>query len=270
MVELVEVVSTGDVVRDRPLYEVGGVGIFTKEVQDALLDGRADLAVHSLKDLPTVEHADLTLAAVPIRGPVNDVLLAPQHKTVANLPEGARVATSSLRRRAQLLRARPDIQIVDIRGNVETRIRKLHEQELDGLILAAAGVIRLGLDNEVTEHLTHELMLPAVGQGALGIECRRDAPAVQSLLAELEDTPTRQAVTAERSFLRVLQGGCQLPVGAHARLQGDQLVLAGNVIGREGTPVFEGEIAGSPDDGEKLGADLAHQLLSEGADGVLR
>ena len=268
-VELVRIVSTGDAVRDRPLFEVGGVGVFTKEVQEAILDGRADLAVHSLKDLPTVSHPQLCLAAVPERGAVGDVLLAPQFRTLDRLPEGAQVATSSLRRRAQLLRHRPDLRIVDIRGNVETRIARLHKRRLDGLILATAGVERLGLAAEITERLGLDIMLPAVGQGALGVECRCDDIQVRTLLQALEHLPTRQAVVAERAFLRVLEGGCQVPIGAFARPEGDDLSLRGIVLDRSGKRWFSGELQGSADDAEELGNELAASLLHQGAGEVL-
>ena len=211
-IELVTITSSGDVVLDRPLYAVGGVGIFTKEIQEAVLDGRADIAVHSLKDLPTVPHPALCLAAVPSRGDVGDAFLSPRHTTFQSLPKGARVATSSLRRQAQLLRHRPDLTIESIRGNVETRILKMHEEGLDGLVLAVAGVKRLGLTREIREILSEDLMLPAVGQGALGIECRLSDEEIRGVLAPLEDSHTRDRVDAERSFLRTVQGGCQVPV----------------------------------------------------------
>ncbi|MFO0949107.1 MAG: hydroxymethylbilane synthase [Planctomycetota bacterium] len=269
-VELVEVISTGDAVRDRPLFEVGGVGIFTKEVQEAVLDGRADLAVHSLKDLPTLSPKELILAAVPKRASPNDVLLAPRHRVLERLPRDARVATSSLRRRAQLLRLRPDLQIVDIRGNVETRIRKLHEQELDGLILARAGIDRLGLEGEITEELPIETMLPAVGQGALGIECRADDRTILDLLSRLEDRGTRASVEAERSFLRVIEGGCQVPAGGFGTVIDDLLHLRGRVLDETGAHCCEGSIEGTPAEAVSLGAKLAQHLLSEGAGSFLR
>lgn len=268
-VELVEITSTGDVVRDRPLYQVGGVGIFTKEVQDALLDGRADLAVHSLKDLPTEPHPQLELAAVPAREVEHDVLLAPRHRTLANLPSGAKVATSSLRRRAQLLAGRPDLEIVDIRGNVETRIRKLHDEELDGLVLAAAGIRRLGLDHEVTENLPAEIVLPAVGQGALGLECRRGDMRTGNLLRPLEDADTRCRVEAERAFLGVLQGGCQVPVGTRTWFADELLYLEGIVLDPSGSPSVRLGAAAPRHEAPQLGERLARQAIAEGADVIL-
>ncbi len=268
-VELVTVVSTGDAVRDKPLYELGGVGLFTKEVQEAILDGRADIAVHSLKDLPTVSHPDLVLAAVPPRGPVGDVLLSPRHRTFEQLPSAARVATSSLRRRAQLLMHRPDLIVESIRGNVETRIRKLHEEGLDGLILAQAGVSRLGLQGEITQELAVDFLLPAVGQGALGIECRRENEIVRQLLATLNDQATRAQVDAERAFLRTIEGGCQLPVGTLTSFVGDQLHLRAIVLSPDGKHHIAGNHGGEVRNAEAIGAELAERLLSQGADRLL-
>lgn len=264
-IELVKIVSSGDVVLDRPLHQIGGVGIFTKEVQDAVLANAADLAVHSLKDLPTQSHPSLVLAATPPRGPVHDVLLSPRHQTLDNLPNGAKVATSSLRRRAQLLKRRPDLNVVDIRGNVETRVRKIDEQQLDGLILAFAGLDRLGMSSHVTQKFTASEMVPAVGQGALGIECRADDTFVRDLLAGLDDASTRAAVLAEREFLRVLQGGCQVPIGAHATIHDGTLHLHGIVLDRDGKRSFDGSIRGPADLAENLGHQLAQQLVQRGA-----
>ncbi len=269
IVELVTVVSTGDAVRDKPLYELGGVGLFTKEVQEAILDGRADVAVHSLKDLPTLSHPELVLVAVPPRGPVGDVLLSPKHRTFEQLPPGARVATSSLRRRAQLLMHRPDLIVESIRGNVETRIRKLHEEGLDGLILAQAGVSRLGLQNEITQELAVDFLLPAVGQGALGIECRQENETVRQLLATLNDPATRAQVDAERAFLRTIEGGCQLPVGTLTSWTGDTLHLRAIVLSPDGQDHIAGDHAGEARSAESVGVELAKRLLSQGADRLL-
>lgn len=268
-ISLVEVVSTGDAVRDRPLHQLGGIGVFTKEVQEAVLDGRADLAVHSLKDLPTQSHPELCLTAIPKRADVADALISPRHLVMESLPRGATVATSSLRRRAMLLRHRPDLQVVDVRGNVETRLRKLHEQSLDGLLLAAAGLQRLGLGAEITQRLEAPAFLPAVGQGALGIECRHDDDATRALLTPLDHPATRQAVEAERAFLHRLQGGCQLPVGAWGTLDDELLQLQGIVLARAGTPFFTATITGPSADAALLGATLAERLLHQGAGDVL-
>lgn len=264
-IELEVVVSKGDVQQDRPLYELGGVGLFTKEVQEAVLTGEADLAVHSLKDLPTVSHADLCLAAVPPRGPVEDILIAPDHRTLGSLPPGSRVATSSLRRRAQLLYHRPDLVIENIRGNVETRIRKVREENLDGLILARAGLVRLGLEEEISEVLPPETILPAVGQGALGIECRAGDAPVRERLALLDDPATRSAVDAERALLRTIEGGCQVPLGVLSRLTGDRLSLRAIVLSPDGRRHLEATLEESARDAESLGCRLAEILLSRGA-----
>ena len=269
-VELVILTSSGDVVLDRPLYAVGGVGIFTKEIQDAVLDGRADIAVHSLKDLPTVAHPSLSLAAVPKRGEVGDAFLSPKHASFASLPNGARVATSSLRRQAQLLRHRPDLAIESIRGNVETRIRKMHEEGLDGLILAVAGIERLGLLSEVREHIPEELMLPAVGQGALGIECRANDEEMQAILSKLEDEETRMRVDAERSFLRTIQGGCQVPVGAATDIVEETLHLRAVVLSPDGKRWIEDSIAGAAAEAELLGRELAEEMIADGAADLLK
>lgn len=265
VVELVTVVSAGDADRSRPLHEIGGVGIFTKEVQEAILDGRADLAVHSLKDLPTVAHADLVLAAVPERGRVEDVLLSPKHGTLANLPVGARVATSSLRRQAQLLRHRPDLRIESIRGNVETRIRKLHDEQLDGLVLAHAGIGRLGFDAEVTEVFSTEQMLPAVGQGALGIECRNDDEELLALLRGIDHPETRTRVEAERAFLRTIQGGCQVPLGTATQIGEGKVHLQAIVLRPDGSRWIEESHVGPAAEANQVGQELARRMLALGA-----
>jgi hydroxymethylbilane synthase len=266
-VELVIVTSTGDVNRTDPLHKIGGMGLFTKEIQDAVLDGRADIAVHSLKDLPTETPSELVIAAVPPRGPAEDALLAPKHGSLDRLPKGAKVATSSLRRRAQLLRLRPDLHIAEVRGNVETRVRKLLDGDCDAMILALAGLERLGLTEHVTERFTPVQILPAVGQGALGIECRSNDEDARSLLAEIDDAETHRAIAAERTFLRTLQGGCQLPIGALATIQGSRIHLRGNVTSRDGNEQFAGEAHG--DDPHEVGARLADELLRQGAKKLL-
>lgn len=269
-VELVTLTSSGDVVLDRPLYAVGGVGIFTKEIQEAVLDGRADIAVHSLKDLPTVSHPSLCLASVPKRGAVGDAFLSPKHSSFDSLPRGARIATSSLRRQAQLLRRRPDLQIESVRGNVETRIRKMHEEGFDGMILAVAGVERLGLTNDVREILAEELILPAVGQGALGIECRSVDEEIVSILRPLEDADTRACVEAERAFLRTIQGGCQVPVGASTSIFDETLHLRAIVLSPDGQKWNEDSIAGAPAEAELLGRELADEMIADGAAELFR
>ncbi len=264
-VELVEIETAGDQVRDQPLGQIGGEGVFTKAIQEALLAGRVDVAVHSLKDLPTAPVAGLVLAATPRRGPAGDALIAPSKRRLDELRAGAALATGSLRRRAQILHRRPDLKFVDMRGNVETRLRKLVEQNLDGLILAEAGLARLGLTAHITEILDASWMLPAVGQGALGLECRDDDRSVISILQRIDDAPTRQAVLAERSFLRGLGGGCQMPIGAAASVQGPTLTLRGAVLSPSGSLRIDGQLAGPAADAENVGAQLAQRLLAQGA-----
>lgn len=264
-VELVEVLSSGDVDRSRPLHEMETIGIFTKEIQDAVLDGRADVAVHSLKDLPTVPHPGLILAGVPERGPTGDVLVAPVHRTLDALPKGAKIATSSLRRRAQLLRHRTDLTLVDIRGNVETRLRLLEERGLDGLVLAEAGLVRLGLKSTITERIAETVLLPAVGQGALGIECRADDDETASLLLPLNHDETRQRVEAERAFLHAIQGGCQVPVGAITHLDDNQLRLRAVVLNTDGREYLELEETGDASQSSSIGLRLAEAFLRQGA-----
>lgn len=264
-VELVLIETEGDRVRDRALSQIGGDGLFTKEIQNALLDGRADVAVHSLKDLPTIVVPELVLGAVPQRGPVGDALVSRRWSRFGDLPRGAVVATSSLRRRSQLLYQRPDLRVQDLRGNVETRLRKLDEQGLDAILLAEAGLHRLGLQGHITEILDRSWMLPAVGQGALGLECRRDDPATRHLLEALDHPPTRAAVLAERAFLSGLGGGCLVPIGALAEVSGDVLHLRGCVLSGNGARRDAGEVRGPASDPEALGRELAHRVKASGA-----
>jgi hydroxymethylbilane synthase len=268
-VELVLIETEGDRVRDRALSQIGGDGLFTKEIQLALLDDRIDVAVHSLKDLPTIPVERLVLAAVPARGPVGDALISRRHHSFDTLPKGATVATSSLRRRSQLLHRRRDLRVQDLRGNVETRIRKLDEQGLDAIVLAEAGIHRLGLESNVTEILDRSWMLPAVGQGALGLECRRDDQVTQALLEPLNHVLTRSAVLAERSFLRGLGGGCLVPIGALGVVDGETLCLRGCVLSVDGSRRVEGEVRGSANEPEAVGHQLAGELLRQGAKELL-
>jgi hydroxymethylbilane synthase len=263
--QLVEIETEGDQVRDVPLAQIGGQGVFTKEIQRALLDGRVDVAVHSLKDLPTLPVEGLVLAAVPPRGPSGDVVVSRRHRTFDSLPPGAVVATSSLRRRAQALNRRPDLRLVDIRGNVETRLRKLAEQDLDALILAQAGLERLGLGEAITEVLDPSWMVAAVGQGALGLECRAADAATLALLQGLNDPATRHAVFAERAMLLALGGGCQVPIGGHAEVRGSELALRGTVLPPDGKQRIAATITGPAEHAETLGRQLAAVLLAQGA-----
>ena len=264
-VELILIETSGDVVRDLPLSQIGGDGVFTKEIQRALLADAVDVAVHSLKDLPTTPVAGLTLGAVPERGPAGDVFVSRRHARFDDLPHGAVVATSSLRRRAQALHRRPDLKLTTIRGNVETRLRKLDEQGLDAIILAQAGLERLGLATHITEILDPSWMFPAVGQGALGLECRADDAAVLDLLGPLNDGPTRQAVLAERALLRGLGGGCLVPIGARAVVEGDRLTLRAAVLAPDGSRRVADEAEGPAAEAETIGKALAERMMVHGA-----
>lgn len=266
-VQLVEIQTAGDQDRSAPLAQIGGQGVFTKEIQRALLDGRVDVAVHSLKDLPTLPVEGLVLAAVPPRGPCGDVFLSVRHGSFDSLPAGARLASGSQRRRAQAWHRRPDLQLVDIRGNVETRLRRLQELDLDGLILARAGLERLGLADQITEAL--EWLVPAVGQGALGLECRAADPETLQLLQTLDDPPSRRAVQAERAMLLALGGGCQVPIGGHAEVAGERLRLRGVVLSADGRRRIAAVIEGPSHLAEPLGRQLAEQLRTQGADELL-
>lgn len=268
-VEIVRIQTTGDQVRDRPLSQIGGDGLFTKEIQQALLNEQVDVAVHSLKDLPTTVINDLVLAAVPARGACGDAFVSRQFKRFDELPRGATLATSSLRRRAQVLHHRPDLKLVDIRGNVETRLRKLAESELAGLILAQAGLERLGLGHAISEVLDPTWMLPAVGQGALGIECRLGDTTTQNLIRILDDSQTHAAVFAERSMLRALGGGCQVPIGAVTAIDADVIRLRGVVVSVDGCQWIEAETNGSLLAAEALGKQVATELLKRGAKALL-
>ncbi|MBL8798053.1 MAG: hydroxymethylbilane synthase [Planctomycetia bacterium] len=268
-VELVEIQTVGDQVRDRPLAQIGGIGLFTKEIQRALLDGTVDVAVHSLKDLPTLPVPGLRLAAVPPRGPHGDVFMSDKLARFDVLPPGARLATGSLRRRSQVLHRRPDLRLQDIRGNVETRLQKLKDFDLDGLILAEAGLVRLGLADAVTEVLDPAWMLPAVGQGALGLECREDDAATFELLAGINHAATHQAILAERAMLFALGGGCLVPIGAATTVATNVLTLRGAVLSPDGAQRVAGQTVGPLADAEDLGKRLAADLLARGAKEIL-
>ena len=276
-VVLVEIKTLGDRDRTSPLSAIGGLGLFTKEIQRALLDGSVEIAVHSLKDLPTRGPEGLTLGAVPPREDPADALIAPVYKTIESLPRGARIGTGSLRRRGQLLYARQDLTVVDIRGNVETRLAAAHGGDLDAVVLAEAGLNRLGLSSHITQRLGPPQFLPAVGQGALGIECRADDAETRALLAPLDDPATHRAILAERRLLFELEGGCTIPLAAWARED--------TTIGRNDAPrlwldaaVFKtdgpGKIAicipGSIDHPEDLGRQAAARLKELGAEDFLR
>lgn len=261
-------VTQGDKTLDKPLPEIGGKGLFTAELEAALMDGRIDIAVHSLKDLPVADAAGLTVGAISPRADVRDVLVAREKWTLGSLPLGATVGTSSLRRQAQLLHARPDLNIQSIRGNLDTRLRKVQEGPYDAAVLAAAGLTRLGLESHIAQYLPLDIMLPAPGQGALAVQCRVADTAVLSLLAAIDDAETRCCVDAERAFLDGLGSGCSLPVAAYATRQNDEIMLTGLVAALNGRRVIE--VQGYGRDPHQLGADLAAQALAQGAAALLR
>jgi hydroxymethylbilane synthase len=268
-VELVEITTSGDEQQSGPIASLGQQGVFTKEIQAALLDQRADVAVHSLKDLPTEQVAGLTLAAVPLRESVVDALVTKLAGSLDELPAGARVGTGSLRRQAQLKHLRSDLEVARIRGNVDTRLRKLDEGEYDAVLLAAAGLRRLGWAERITEVLEPPKMLPAVGQGALGIECREEDSSVRELLIQLDHKATRQATTAERAMLALLHGGCSVPVGAWGRVEDGMLMLDGLVASLDGVTVLRAAAEGPADSALDLGQQVAEELLRQGAAEVI-
>jgi len=267
-VTLVELSTEGDRMLDAPLSTIGGKGLFVKEIEAALLDGRADLAVHSLKDVTSTFPPGLVLAAVPEREDPRDAWVSPRGIAFADIPRGGRVGTSSLRRACQLRSMRPDVEVVSLRGNVGTRLRKTEELGLAGSILALAGLRRLGLEGRVTELLPPEVMLPAVGQGALALECAAESPH-RALLASLEHRPTRIPIDAERAFLELLEGGCTVPLAAHAILEGDQLWVRGLVGAPDGSEVVRAERRGPAARASDLGKELAEELLRRGARALL-
>jgi len=259
--------TRGDVLLDQPLPEIGGKGLFTAELDNALRAGEFDAVVHSLKDLPIEESPGLKIGAIPRRGPASDVLLNSKSLTLAELPDGSRVGTSSLRRQAQLLAYRSDLQVKPLRGNVDTRIRKLLAGEYDAIVLATAGVTRLEMEEHVAEELTFEIMLPAPGQGALAVQCRSDDEDVLNYLAVIDHVETRRAVSAERAFLDALGGGCSLPVGAYASAMEEQIEMQGTVISLDGRRQIR--VSGRNAHPVSLGAKLATEALAQGAEEVL-
>jgi hydroxymethylbilane synthase len=268
-VELVLIETHGDRDQASALSAMGGFGVFTKAIQTALHDRRADVAVHSLKDLPTIPEPGLELVAVPPRGPTGDAFVSQKYRRFDDLPDEAVIGTSSLRRRAQLQNRRPGLQLIDLRGNVETRLRKLAEQDLDGIILAEAGLVRLGLANQITEILNPSWMLPAVGQGAIGLECRADDAATKDLVMALLDIDTFRRVQAERAMLLTLGGGCLVPIGATSRVEDGILTLRGAVLSPDGRRRVVATHTGPAETPLAIGQELAAMLLAEGAGDLL-
>ncbi|ADT85654.1 hydroxymethylbilane synthase [Vibrio furnissii] len=268
-VELVTMVTRGDVILDTPLAKVGGKGLFVKELEVAMLEGRADLAVHSMKDVPVDFPEGLGLVTICEREDPRDAFVSNTYASLDELPHGAIVGTCSLRRQCQLKEARPDLVIKELRGNVGTRLGKLDAGEYDAIILAAAGLKRLKLEQRIRSLIEPEQSLPAVGQGAVGIECRLDDARLRALLAPLSDADTTDRVLCERAMNLTLEGGCQVPIGSYALLDGDDLWLRALVGEPDGSHIVRGEIRGPRQDAERLGVELANQLLADGARDIL-
>ncbi len=261
--------TTGDKLLDVALAKIGDKGLFTKQIENALLNNEIDLAVHSLKDLQTVQPAGLIIGAVSKRETPNDVLISKKYASIDELPHGAKVATGSLRRRSQLLNYRPDLEIFEIRGNVPTRIAKFEESDLDAMILAFAGVHRLNLDAHISQIIPFNIMLPAVGQGAMAVEIRSEDVELKEFLKVLNDAETEICVTAERAFLRTLEGGCQVPIGANATIENSEIHLEGMVGNLNGSINWREKIVGAIGDAENLGERLADKLIAKGANELL-
>lgn len=267
--EIVTIKTTGDRILDTALSKIGDKGLFTREIENALLDDEIDLAVHSLKDLPTTQPEGLAIGALTKREIPNDVLISKEAGSIVELPRNARVATGSLRRQSQLRHLRPDVEVVEMRGNVPTRIEKFLASDLDAMILAYAGIHRLGLDEHIRQIIPVSEMIPAVGQGAVAVESRTDDDGVIKLIEGINEVDTHVCIMAERAFLRVLEGGCQVPIGAHAACTDNGIYLQGFVGSLDGSMVIRESISGSRENAEKLGSDLADKCLSLGASGIL-
>lgn len=269
-VELRRIQTSGDKIVDVPLAKIGGKGLFVKEIEEALLAGEIDLAVHSMKDVPAQLPDGLEILCVPPREDARDALISRAGRSFKDLPQGARVGTASLRRQAQLLNARPDLRIEMLRGNLDTRLRKLKEGRFDAIVLAAAGLRRLAWAQEITEYLDPVVSLPAIGQGALGVEGRSNDHFVRSIMDRLNDQATQTTVMAERAFLHRLEGGCQVPIAAHATLSGEELLLEGLLASVDGKTVIRDRVQGKSQEAHKLGVQLAERLLARGGDKILR
>lgn len=269
-VELVKIKTTGDKILNSPLSKIGGKGLFVKEIEEALIREEIDVAVHSMKDVPARLPVALTLSTFPEREDPRDALISIGDRTLEELPQGSEVGTCSLRRAAQLLYLRPDLNMVPLRGNIETRLRKLRSGDLQAIILATAGIKRLGLATNITQVISPEQILPAIGQGALGLEVRRDDENTINLLDFLNHKKTEVTIRAERAFLNELEGGCQVPIAAFARLNGKNLRLEGMVAELDGSKIIRDELSGEKDRAEEIGIELARRLLNSGADKILK
>tara|TARA_R110002074_G_scaffold145034_2_gene293475 strand:+ start:109108 stop:110040 length:933 start_codon:yes stop_codon:yes gene_type:complete len=268
-IELVKMVTKGDKILDTPLAKIGGKGLFVKELEQGMLNDEADIAVHSMKDVPAQLPKGLKISAILCREDPRDAFVSNNFDSIEQLPNGAVVGTSSLRRQSQLLDMRPDLQIKFLRGNVNTRLKKLDDGEYDAIILAAAGLIRIGLEKRIKTAIPVSTMLAAVGQGAIGIECRSDDQATQALIACLHDVPTATRVSAERAMNFTLKGGCQAPIAGYASIKGDMLRLSGLVAEPDGSLVIKEQLEGRIEDAEKIGTTVANRLLAAGAKEIL-
>ncbi len=269
-VDLIKIKTTGDKILDTPLAKIGGKGLFVKEIEEALLLNRIDVAVHSMKDVPAQLPDALTLSTFPPREDPSDALISKENRHLDDLPLGARVGTSSLRRGAQLLNLRPDLELIPLRGNVDTRLKKLKSGEMAAVILATAGLNRLGLSGVITHTIPFHQVLPAVGQGALGLEVRRNDHGTIRMLDFLDHPDTRTAVTAERAFLKTLEGGCQVPIAGFARVSDGTLSFEGLVAELDGSRIYRETVTGKGEDAAKIGIQAAETILSSGAGDVLR
>lgn len=261
--------TTGDRMLDTALSKIGDKGLFTRQIETALLENEIDLAVHSLKDLQTVQPENLTIGAISAREMPNDAFISKKYRSIDDLPAGAKIATGSLRRKSQLLNRRPDLQIFEIRGNVPTRLEKFAESGLDAMILAYAGLHRLNLDAHIAQIIPFEIMLPAVGQGAMAVEIRESDSELKEILQVFDDEETRLCATAERAFLRTLEGGCQVPIGANAVLQRDKIHLEGFVGSLDGKMNLREKMTGNKSEAERLGTNLGRILIKQGANEIL-
>jgi len=268
--EIIVIKTSGDNFQSAPVAEVGGKGIFIKEIEDALLDGRVDIAVHSMKDVPTATPQGLCFPAITKREDPRDCLVSRRGETLDKLPRGARIGTSSLRRQSQLRYFRHDLEVAEMRGNVDTRLRKLEAGELEAIVVAKAGLDRLGLSDRIAEVIAQKTILSAVGQGALAIEARESDEALRETVAAFDDGDTRAAVTAERALLAELEGGCQVPLGAWGRIENGALRLDARVLAADGSECIERHASGAAANAEEIGRSLGRELLDAGADRLLR
>lgn len=268
-VELIPMVTQGDIILDSPLSKIGGKGLFVKQLEQAMLSNEADIAVHSIKDIPAQFPEGLMLAAICQRDEVRDAFVANKYASLNDLPEGAIVGTSSLRRQCQLRSHYPHLKIKDLRGNVGTRLNKLDEEQYDAIILASVGLKRLSLEHRITQYIDTDLILPAVGQGAIGIESRTDDKQILDIISVLDDKKSRACIQAERAMNNALQGGCQVPIAGYCRLNNNELILQGLVGRVDGSKIIKQQITGYINEAESLGEKLAKQLLNQGADLIL-